>query len=94
VLSMLKVFACLQPIEFVAGGQVAGAAVKKITDTAGGLFAGASGPKPPPALSSAVLGMKTGGKVWNTVSAACSAPYRSMSTMMRGDLWSPRDNHE
>ncbi|CAL5219327.1 g1138 [Coccomyxa viridis] len=51
-----------EPIEFVAGGQVAGAAVKKITDTAGGLFAGTGGPKPPPALSSAVLGMKTGGK--------------------------------
>ena len=37
--------------------------MKKITDTANGLFAGASGPKPPPALSSAVLGMRTGGKV-------------------------------
>ena len=42
---------------------MAGAAVKKITDTAGGLFAGSGGPKPPPALSSAVLGMKIGGKV-------------------------------
>ena len=77
----------------MAGGQVAGAAVKKITDTAGGLFAGASGPKPPPALSSAVLGMKTGGKVWNTVSAACTAVYRSIDTMMRADLWSPRGIH-
>ena len=37
--------------------------MKKITDTANGLFAGAGGPKPPPALSSAVLGMRTGGKV-------------------------------
>ncbi|CAK0743738.1 hypothetical protein CVIRNUC_001493 [Coccomyxa viridis] len=51
-----------EPLEFVAGGAVAGAAVKKTTDTAGGLFAGSSGPKPPPALSSAVLGMKIGGK--------------------------------
>ena len=42
---------------------MAGAAVKKITDTANGLFAGSGGPKPPPALSSAVLGMKIGGKV-------------------------------
>ena len=55
----------LQPIEFIAGGEVAGAPVKKITDTAGGLFAGGGGPKPPPALSSAVLGMRTGGKVWD-----------------------------
>ena len=59
---------CLQPIEFVAGGQVAGAPVKKITDTAGGLFAGSGGPKPPPALSSAVLGMRTGGKVHSAAS--------------------------
>ena len=67
---------CLQPIEFVAGGQVAGGEVKKITDTAGGLFAGAGGPKPPPALSSAVLGMRTGGKVWD---AALASPTASGS---------------
>ena len=33
---------------------------------AGGLFSGASGPKPPAALSQAVLGMKPGGKVSET----------------------------
>ena len=68
----LNLACCLQPIEFVAGGQVAGAAVKKITDTAGGLFTGTGGPKPPPALSSAVLGMKTGGKVHDAALAPCA----------------------
>lgn len=35
---------------------------KKINDSAGGLFAGTGGPKPPPALALAVVGMKAGGK--------------------------------
>ena len=38
--------------------------VKKINDSANGLFSGQSGVKPPPALSTAVIGMKVGGKVW------------------------------
>ena len=35
---------------------------QKVAETAGGLFAGSGGPKPPPALSSAVVGMHVGGK--------------------------------
>ena len=51
-----------EPFEFIAGEQVTAQAVKKISDSAGGLFSGSSGPRPPPALSTAVLGMKRGGK--------------------------------
>jgi len=51
-----------QPFEFVAGESVT-VSYKKAGDTAGGLFAGGSGPKPPPALSTAVIGMKPGGRV-------------------------------
>ena len=53
----------MQPFEFTAGSPVTGAAVKKISDSANGLFSGSGGPKPPPALSTAVLGMRSGGKV-------------------------------
>lgn len=53
----------LQPFEFVAGQPVSGAGVRKINDGANGLFTGTGGPKPPVALSRAVLGMKKGGKV-------------------------------
>lgn len=52
----------VQPLEFVAGNQV-NVFIKKANDTAGGLFAGGSGPKPPPAISTAVIGMKPGGRV-------------------------------
>ena len=52
-----------EPFEFIAGLPVSAQPVKKMNDSAGGLFAGTSGPKPPPALSTAVLGMKRGGKV-------------------------------
>jgi peptidylprolyl isomerase len=50
-----------EPFEFVAGQKVA---AKKVTmgDTAGGLFEGGSGPKPPPALADAVVGMRVGGR--------------------------------
>lgn len=51
-----------QPFEFIAGEPI-NVSFKKAGDTAGGLFAGGSGPKPPPALSTAVIGMKPGGKV-------------------------------
>ncbi|KAK9834017.1 hypothetical protein WJX81_003195 [Elliptochloris bilobata] len=51
-----------EPFEFVAGAAVAGASPAKIVDTAGGLFTGQGGPTPPPALSTAVLGMRAGGK--------------------------------
>lgn len=50
-----------EPYEFIAGGEVSNKA-KKINDSAGGLFAGTGGPKPPPALALAVVGMKAGGK--------------------------------
>ena len=51
-----------EPLDFVAGQPIV------VTNTGvddrggGGLFAGASGPKPPPALSTAVIGMRKGGK--------------------------------
>jgi hypothetical protein len=51
----------VQPFEFIAGQAVSNRA-RKIDDSAGGLFSGVGGPKPPQALSTAVLGMKTGGK--------------------------------
>lgn len=34
----------------------------QVSDGAGGLFTGLGGPKPPPALAAAVLGMRPGGK--------------------------------
>ena len=55
--------AAAQPFEFTAGEVVSGVSVKKISDSANGLFAGSGGPRPPPALGTAVLGMRSGGKV-------------------------------
>jgi peptidylprolyl isomerase len=52
-----------EPFTFVVGQPVSGVAVKKIDDGANAMFAGTGGPKPPPALSTAVIGMKPGGKV-------------------------------
>ena len=58
----------MQPVEFTAGLDVGSGGVKQPAgEGAGGLFSGASGPKPPPALSQAVIGMKPGGKVSHTV---------------------------
>lgn len=51
----------MQPLTFTAGKEVS-LAEKTAGEAAGGLFSGQSGPKPPPALSKAVLGMKPGGK--------------------------------
>ncbi|KAL0048996.1 hypothetical protein WJX82_003950 [Trebouxia sp. C0006] len=52
-----------EPVEFTAGLDVGSGGVKQPAgEGAGGLFSGASGPKPPAALSQAVLGMKPGGK--------------------------------
>lgn len=52
-----------EPVEFTAGlGVASGGGKQPLGDSAGGLFSGASGPKPPKALSQAVLGMKAGGK--------------------------------
>ncbi len=57
----------VQPVEFTAGLDVGSGGVKQPAgEGAGGLFSGASGPKPPAALSQAVLGMKPGGKVSET----------------------------
>ncbi|KAK9835789.1 hypothetical protein WJX74_008084 [Apatococcus lobatus] len=50
-----------EPFEFTAGSTISNAG-KKINDSANGLFAGGGGPKAPPALSNAVIGMKLGGK--------------------------------
>lgn len=59
----IKCFCFMQPFDFVVGEPVSQAGVAKINDSANGLFAGQAGVKPPPALSTAVIGMKTGGKV-------------------------------
>ena len=51
----------MQPLTFTAGKKVM-TQEKQAGESAGGLFSGQSGPKPPPALSKAVIGMKQGGK--------------------------------
>ena len=52
-----------EPYQFVAGTQLDGPSPKAAaSDAGGGLFSGQSGPKPPQALSYAVMGMKVGGK--------------------------------
>lgn len=51
-----------QPVDFVVGEFVTGQVLKQAGDSAGGLFAGTAGPKPPQALSKAVVGMKPGGR--------------------------------
>ena len=53
---------CLQPFEFIVGQPVTGAAVRKMVESSGGLYAGGGGPKAPPALSQAAVGMRVGGK--------------------------------
>lgn len=52
-----------EPYEFTAGRPVNERKAKKTDrEVAGGSFSGMSGPKPPPALSTSVFGMKKGGK--------------------------------
>ena len=51
-----------EPLDFVAGESVNVSAIPVDDRGGGGLFSGASGPKPPPALSTAVYGMRKGGK--------------------------------
>jgi peptidylprolyl isomerase len=51
-----------EPYSFVAGGSVKALSPKRAGESGGGgLYSGAGGPEPPPALSTAVLGMKVGG---------------------------------
>lgn len=50
-----------QAFEFTAGQPVSGPSARMV-ESAGGLYAGGGGPKPPPALSQAVVGMRAGGK--------------------------------
>ncbi|MCJ1422129.1 hypothetical protein MMC29_000008 [Sticta canariensis] len=52
----------VQPLEFVAGKLVTNGDLSKDIDQAGGLYSGIPGPKPPPVLGTAVVGMKKGGK--------------------------------
>lgn len=61
--SGLTFLSSLQPFDFVVGQPVSAVGVKKINDSANGLFSGQGGVKPPPALSTSVVGMKIGGKV-------------------------------
>ena len=51
----------MQPFEFTAGQPVSGPSTRNV-ESAGGLYAGGGGIKPPPALSQAVIGMRAGGK--------------------------------
>lgn len=51
-----------EPFQFVAGQPTGGNSVRKINDAANGLFSGQGGPEPPVCLSTAVIGMKRGGK--------------------------------
>jgi hypothetical protein len=54
----------MQPFQFIAGKPVSERRARKSDGgAAGGSFSGFGGPKPPPALSTSVLGMKKGGKV-------------------------------
>jgi hypothetical protein len=90
----LALLLLLQPFEFTAGESIS-VSTRVAGDTAGGLFAGGSGPKPPPALSTAVIGMKQGGRVRSSSSLmhcmmlahdACvqpSAPPLAWHCMMR-----------
>jgi len=59
------------------GEPVSAIGVKKINDAANGLFSGQSGVKPPPALSTAVIGMKTGGKVLSSAPVLLDPLYHS-----------------
>ena len=71
----------VQPFEFVVGQPVSSVGVKKINDSANGLFSGQAGVKPPPALSTAVVGMKLGGKVSNFWVISLSWLYPGCSSM-------------
>ena len=51
-----------EPFQFYAGQPVSEKKAKPVGDSAGGLFSGQSGPRPPAAMSPAVLGMRVGGK--------------------------------
>ena len=53
-----------EPYTFVVGAPVTAAAARKASGEGGGggLFAGGAGPQPPAALSTAVVGMRVGGK--------------------------------
>ena len=60
----LKLCCTLQPFQFVAGKPVFERKARKADGGGGGgSFSGLGGPKPPPALSTAVLGMAKGSKV-------------------------------
>lgn len=50
-----------QPFEFIVGQPVTGSGSRQFLESAGGLFAGGGGPKPPVGLSNAVVGMRVGG---------------------------------
>lgn len=51
-----------EPLDFVAGESIVVTTPRLDDRGGGGLYSGASGPKPPPALSTAVFGMKKGGR--------------------------------
>ncbi|KAK9811014.1 hypothetical protein WJX73_006453 [Symbiochloris irregularis] len=51
-----------EPLEFTAGKSVSSNVADRDVESAGGLFSGQNGPKAPPVLSNAVVGMKKGGK--------------------------------
>lgn len=51
-----------EPLDFTVGGPVTALARAAVAESSGGLFSGMGGPQPPPALSTAVLGMRAGDK--------------------------------
>lgn len=51
-----------QPFEFIVGQPVSGSKAQRNVEGGGGLYSGGGGPKAPPALSKAVVGMRVGGK--------------------------------
>lgn len=65
----------VQPYEFVAGTKLGDNGPRNVGDSAGGLFSGVGGPKPPPALSTAVIGMKDGGKVGSVPDSVSQAVF-------------------
>lgn len=76
-----------QPLEFVAGKPVTSDSIAKDVDAAGGLYSGIPGPKPPPVLGTAVVGMKRGGKVASHFSP-CADLHRIAGTCRCKDVLS------
>lgn len=70
-----------QPFSFVAGSSVDLKVMRAQPEIAGALVTGLGGPQAPPALSTAVIGMKKGGKVrWRCL-------YRATRPALHDTAW-------